>query len=105
MSFSSTVVAGGGGAVIEVSPPQEASPATAVRVITRLRSRIGRIDIDVVMRGSRFTKSVLLWAPHHSSGFPRGCRTKRSFCVGFADERAWGVRTEGLGPKALRAAV
>jgi hypothetical protein len=48
MSFSSTPV-GGGGFVIPASLPQADSPATAIIVITRLRSRINRIDIDLIM--------------------------------------------------------
>jgi hypothetical protein len=48
MSFSSTLAGGGGGAVTFISPLQEDSPATAIIVITRLRARVTRIDIDLI---------------------------------------------------------
>jgi hypothetical protein len=48
MSFSSTLF-GGGGFVIPASLPQADSPATAIIVITRSRTRVNRIDIDLIM--------------------------------------------------------
>jgi hypothetical protein len=49
MSFNSTLAGGGGGAVTFRSPLQEASTATAIKVITRLRTRATRTDIELIM--------------------------------------------------------
>jgi hypothetical protein len=63
MSFNSTLAdgGGGGGAVTFMSPLQEDSPATAIIVITRLRARVTRIDIDlIIMVFAVFTRSFAL---------------------------------------------
>jgi hypothetical protein len=42
-----------------MSPLQEASPATAIIVIARLRTRLTRIDIDLIMMVlAEFTKPL-----------------------------------------------
>jgi hypothetical protein len=70
MSFSSTLAGGGGGAVTFISPLQEDSPATAIIVITRLRARVTRIDIDLIsMVSAVFTSRCLPLASYYTGRF------------------------------------